>query len=188
MLISWTVVKLNYGKNEQDMSDIQLFWNPLRKEQYLKNKVDIDLHLLSYKTTFSRLIMLSGWAYTNKPLISMLIMFHTGKSTEFLYFTDNHSQQLTKCLFKERKLYSLIHAFFFYEGRHFDSMLQRASRPVSVAWSQQRTYPQKSIDNIFKSMNYRRQWRHKDILDKNWNWMKRALLLVNVDLKQPLSS
>ena len=113
MLISWTVVKLNYGKNEQDMSDIQLFWNPLRKEQYLKNKVDIDLHLLSYKTTFSRLIMLSGWAYTNKPLISMLIMFHTGKSTEFLYFTDNHSQQLTKCLFKERKLYWLIHAFFF---------------------------------------------------------------------------
>lgn len=119
MLISWTVVKLNYGKNEQDMSDIQLFWNPLRKEQYLKNKVDIDLHLLSYKTTFSRLIMLSDWAYTNKPLISMLIMFHTGKSTEFLYFTDNHSQQLTKCLFKERKLYSLIHAFFFLRGSTF---------------------------------------------------------------------
>lgn len=81
MLISWTVVKLNYGKNEQDMSDVGLFWNPLRKEQYLINKVDIDLHLLSYNTTFSRLIMLIGWAYKNKPLISMLIMFYTGKST-----------------------------------------------------------------------------------------------------------
>lgn len=81
MLISWTLVKLNYGKSEQDMSDIELFWAPLRKEEYLKNKVDVDLHLLSYKTTFSRLIMLRGWAYTNK---------------------DNHFQQLTKCLFKER--------------------------------------------------------------------------------------
>ena len=47
MLISWTVVKLNYGKNKQDMSDIELFWTPLRKEQYLKNKVDIDLPLFN---------------------------------------------------------------------------------------------------------------------------------------------
>ena len=185
MLISWTVVKLNYGKNKQDMSDIELFWTPLRKEQYLKNKVDIDLPLLSYKTTFSRLIMLSGWAYTNKPLISMLIMFYTGKSTEFLYFTDNHSQQLTKCLFKERKLYSLIHAFFF---TRVDILTVCSKEPAVL-------YPlhDHSKELIHKKvlitfLNLGTPEDNEDILDKNWNWMKIALLLVNVDLKQPLSS